>query len=336
MNPQRPELLALLKEAKERPRDDTPLLVLADWLEEQPAEADRARGQYVRAACEWSRREDLRHDPLWEEMKSLENRHGAEWLGPLDQNGVKWAFRRGLLHLEVETTRLGWLRSPSWAGTEAWAWVEALKLTKLSSPAVRQLAGSPLLGSLTDLDLDCAAPAEGEDVAALAASPGLADIQILQVRHMRQGGVVALLPSPHLRNLRRLELWSNGLRDQDVRALLASMPYMERLDTLRLANDRFGDEGVRALAGSPRLAGLISLHFTWTRNVGDGGAFALAASPHFPNLLSLELHQTQIGDAGVRALLDSPHLRHTKFFQLHSERISQDLRRALYERACRE
>src|SRR5262249_48644321 len=161
------------------------------------------------------------------------------------------------------------------------------------SPAVRQLGGSSLLGSLTDLDLDCAELAPWHHAEALAASPGLGEIQVLQVRRMGEVGVVTLLLSPHLRNLRRLELWSNGLPDGDAHTRLASMAALEGLDALRRANDHFGDEGVRALADSPRLAGLTSLHFTWARRVGDEGAFALAASPHFPNLLLLELHETQ-------------------------------------------
>jgi uncharacterized protein (TIGR02996 family) len=39
-----PELLTLLREAKERPEDDTPRLVLGDWLTDQGDE----RGEHIR------------------------------------------------------------------------------------------------------------------------------------------------------------------------------------------------------------------------------------------------------------------------------------------------
>ncbi len=39
---------ALLQESKERPEDDTPRLVLADWLEER---GETARAQLIRLQC---------------------------------------------------------------------------------------------------------------------------------------------------------------------------------------------------------------------------------------------------------------------------------------------
>jgi uncharacterized protein (TIGR02996 family) len=44
----RPEVLAFLRDAKENPRDDPPRLILADWLDENGDEIDRARAEFIR------------------------------------------------------------------------------------------------------------------------------------------------------------------------------------------------------------------------------------------------------------------------------------------------
>jgi uncharacterized protein (TIGR02996 family) len=44
--PPRPELIALLDAVKDHPYDDTPRLVLADWLDEQDNELDAEREKF--------------------------------------------------------------------------------------------------------------------------------------------------------------------------------------------------------------------------------------------------------------------------------------------------
>src|SRR5436309_75427 len=51
--PPRPEVLAFLDAIKDGPDDDTPRLILADWLQENGDEHDHARGEYLRLEC-WS------------------------------------------------------------------------------------------------------------------------------------------------------------------------------------------------------------------------------------------------------------------------------------------
>jgi uncharacterized protein (TIGR02996 family) len=53
----RPEVLAFLRDIKDHPDDDTPRLVLADWLEEH----GDPRGEFVRVQCQLAR---LREDDL--------------------------------------------------------------------------------------------------------------------------------------------------------------------------------------------------------------------------------------------------------------------------------
>src|SRR5262249_17887318 len=51
----RPELAALLDAANQDLDDLTPRLILADWLQDQPGEDDRVRGEYVRLHAEIDR-----------------------------------------------------------------------------------------------------------------------------------------------------------------------------------------------------------------------------------------------------------------------------------------
>ena len=52
MNAARPELLSLIRHAKDDLDDATRRLVLADWLEEHGDDADRARGEFLRLHVE--------------------------------------------------------------------------------------------------------------------------------------------------------------------------------------------------------------------------------------------------------------------------------------------
>jgi uncharacterized protein (TIGR02996 family) len=98
--PPRPEVLAFLRDAKDHPDDDTPRLVLADWLDEHGDEADRARAEHVRGRCRLAplRWADPRYQQLREELREQEGPYATLWLGPVYQGGVRWSFVRGLVH----------------------------------------------------------------------------------------------------------------------------------------------------------------------------------------------------------------------------------------------
>src|SRR5436190_22574949 len=97
----RPELLALLAAAKAEPEDDTPKLVLADWLQEQDHEADRARGEFLRTLVRFERlpHDDPERSTLHQRFADLWQRHAAAWLGPLPAAGFRCSSR-GYSHPE--------------------------------------------------------------------------------------------------------------------------------------------------------------------------------------------------------------------------------------------
>jgi uncharacterized protein (TIGR02996 family) len=252
----RPEVLAFLRDARERPDDDTPRLVLADWLDEHGDEADQARAAHLRAQCRLAPLEE--RGPLWEELtqevQDLEDQHAIGWLGPLARGGARRMFVRGLVRLWC---RARWLlgRPPDLAASEAWAWVEGLEVTSLSTSRVAALAGCAALGTVAALSLELywlVAPAA---VRSLAASPHLSGLVSLTVRGY-PACAVELVRSPHLSRLRSLSLPLQDLDDAFVEAL-AACPALASLRRLELyPNNRIGDAGARALLSSPHLPAL--------------------------------------------------------------------------------
>src|ERR1043165_4092328 len=81
MNPHDPQFLVFLREIKDRPDDDTPRLVLADWLQDR----GDPRGELIALDIERCRlREgDPRHAELWQRERRLLCEHSFDWLGPL-------------------------------------------------------------------------------------------------------------------------------------------------------------------------------------------------------------------------------------------------------------
>src|SRR5437588_9917600 len=69
----------------ERPDDDAPRLVYADWLEER-GECDRA--ELIRLQCRGE------HD---DRVRELVHLHGASWAGPAARHSYGLAFRRGFV-----------------------------------------------------------------------------------------------------------------------------------------------------------------------------------------------------------------------------------------------
>ena len=95
----RPELLALLAAVKAEPDDDTPKLVLADWLQEQDDEHERARGEWLRELVRYDRLDA--HDPARSDVSLLNHlarKHGRAWFGRLEAVGFRhchyFAFNR--------------------------------------------------------------------------------------------------------------------------------------------------------------------------------------------------------------------------------------------------
>jgi uncharacterized protein (TIGR02996 family) len=136
-SPPRPELLALLAAVKDEPDDDTPKFALADWLQEQDDEADRARGVFVRYVTQYHRagEEPPGAWKLRDQFLTLWEHYHPAWLGPLPGAGFEFplhvgsTYARGpLLTARVVESEIILRQSRTIAGTEVYAWVARLEL----------------------------------------------------------------------------------------------------------------------------------------------------------------------------------------------------------------
>ncbi|MBP3955236.1 TIGR02996 domain-containing protein [Gemmata sp. G18] len=158
---------------------------------------------------------------------------------------------------------------------------------------------------------------------------------------MQQGSVPEISLDPLFTStgspaLRVLDVGQNWLRDGGV-AQLCEAPWAGSLTYLDLSSNYLTDEALRALARSGRFKNLHTLHLNFNsvyhqdgaehyESLTDNGLRALAECIDLANLRVLSVSGTRITDAGVDAILNSPHWR------LSGLRLSQcQLRRSVLD-----
>ncbi len=278
----------LLRAILDDPEALEPRLVMADWLMER----GDPRGDFISSQCallgSLSRR---RRVELKAHVAELLADRGSEWaaaaalvgardLQPRDRednDNKPWRFRGGFIDYLVADCK---------------ALIEHGESLWQADPVPRLKVQG----------------ATGKAMAALAEAPFLARVRYLTIRgRIGDRGAAALAKSPHLGNLRRLNLLDTGIGDKGAISL-AGAETLSPTDMLCLTGNDIGDEGVVALAGSAILAGLHRLYLA--RNpIADAGARALADSPHVGGLEELGLGGIEdLSDDGALALVDSTQL----------------------------
>jgi uncharacterized protein (TIGR02996 family) len=322
----RPQVLAFLRDIKEHPEDDTPRLILADWLEEHGDEADVARAEFIRLQCRAARlpADAPEAKSLQKQASELRGKHGAAWLGPVkDVCDGSPVFSRGLVHIAVRGRTFASKRGLALAQTEAYAWVDSLRFCSVAPSALAVLAATPLLGGLNALSFrDC--PLRAAGAKALAGSPYLECLTRLDLHHcwIENGGVAALTAAARSSKLREIDLHHNFLWSDGV-ANLARWTGMANVERLDLSVNVFDVRGVRALAESPNLTRLTYLNLQ-NCFIEDAGTAALANAPFLDHLTELNLIYNKLGDAGARALAESPYLSRIQRLRIsHDHRLSQ-------------
>ncbi len=303
MRANRPEILSFLDAIKDDPEDDTLRLILADFLADA---GDEDRGDFIRTQCRRARLEE--NSPAWLELKQHEDRwlqrYQQRWLRPLTELDCRATFHRGLIQLECQAQELLERANEAEEWTEAWAWVERLRLRGIRTQDFKALLQMPLLTQITGLDLS-----------------------VNQIGDLRAR---ALADCPYLKRLTDLNLSGNYVCVSGGVALAAST-RLPRLTHLDLTGNSIGDTGTSALARSPQRSKLT--HLVLERNrIGDAGVLALAGSTQLNNLTHLCLVQNRIGDPGARALAESSHLGRIAELDLGHNRISEASKKALQKR----
>jgi uncharacterized protein (TIGR02996 family) len=278
----------LLRAVREAPEDDGPRLAYADWLE---ANGEAARAELIRVQCQLARLppEGEQAAALHKRERALLKANEAAWRAPLphDQAIVWGPFERGFV-----------------ASVE----VDPPEGEPFAGPNVRRLLARVAEGCaqapITRLHFFGPTPANAQ---ALARWPCLAGFTSLHLEIDPDAGVCieaigarALARSPHLANLRQLNLGVQEIGPEGARAL-ADSPHLGRLTDLDLSGNDIGDAGVRALASSPGLASLTNLDLS-DNEITDEGVRALADSPHLSALQVLNLKDNDFGAKSARVL----------------------------------
>lgn len=294
-----------VQEVRENPRDDTPRLVYADFLEE----AGDQRCELIRVQVELAslKTHDPRRTSLEQRETELLQEYGDQWLEEIRELGVHGTsircFHKGL----VERVKV----SPGvWEANGA-------KICELS-PALHQLQftqfgqGSQALlrhslpQQIKTLDLS----ANGLDEAAIAGvcnSPWIESICQLDLafNRLHDAGVQRLQES-NWPMLESLSLNANGI-GPDGATHLSTWESLARLTSLSLSVNRLGVIGVQRLAASMLLGNLRHLDLS-SNQITAAGANNIADSDFLPKLAELSLRSNQITEDAMQAILKSPKL----------------------------
>lgn len=144
----------------------------------------------------------------------------------------------------------------------------------------------------------------------LVNSPHLMQVRELDLcgNDLGNGGVNLLLRSPYLGEVRSLDLSFNDICDGGVRLLAGTRSLPKLRDLILSDNGRISGDGVRTLAQSPFSAGLRSMDVS-NNDINDVGIHALTTSQYLSELHTLQIDNNHIGDAGVMELIGSPLLQ---------------------------
>jgi uncharacterized protein (TIGR02996 family) len=321
---------AFLADVAERPDDDAPRLIYADWLQDN---GDPDRAELIRAQCELAGKRVVGGKARRAELKRRVD-------ALFQENGGRWARAFGDWCPDYLS---GWSRG----------FPDHVRLGPTLTALAQCLPALVAVAPIQSVFLDVRSVSAGEG-ATLAACPALAGLRRLTLWGDLGGGnsqderqrycdeLSALLRSPHLRQLRKFEsvqlsldndaltplltmehleslrFYSNRLDDQATR-LICKSPLAARLTELMLA-ERITARTARTLAQTPALANLKTLDLD-QGGIGDTGARHLAGAAHLAGLRSLRLYSNDIGDAGVAALAASPYLTRLRELVLSRNRV---------------
>jgi uncharacterized protein (TIGR02996 family) len=334
---------AFLRAILERPNDDVPRLVFADWLEDNGNESDRRYSEFIRVQCRLAsgaaRPEDERNE------RDLLALHSAAWEAPLKallglpadatpweyrppnmygDQAPHWDFRRGFLEkLSLSTEEL------LTHAREVFrlAPLRHLRVTgRVERPA--RLFALPQLTHLTQLEFPYA-ELRPADAGRLARCSHLANLKALTINEptglgnwskIGPEGACALARSPYLARLTSLHLRGNQIGPEGVAALVGSRL---RLTSLDLSRNDPGDEWMPTLTGTDFLSSVARLHLGGN-DLSPDAIDLLAASPHLANLTRLELEENGFGRDSAWALARSPHLSNLRSLNLEMTGVDDE------------
>jgi len=338
---QNPVYRALLDDVIENPDDDTPRLVMADWLEEHGDEVAQDRAQFIRLQVQRAQRHPYAPETwvMRRQEARLLRQHRHAWLGRLERFVSKATFHRGFpeeLVLGVaqfvkNATHLFRLTP-----------VRQLQLLRIAQTklTVGELAAIPGFGQLRGLSLRHSNLGDARIEELLYRLP-LCRLESLDLAGCNLGPLScerlakAALPrlhtlslaSNHIVNCAQRVIQAVGTRPLqslnlactalDARAIqqLAEWPGLTSLKHLDLSGIPMGARAATQLFESPLLGELDSLTLG-NCAIRQGGAAALARSRALQNLRKLNLISDELASGGLENLTSGPYLQRLEHLDL--------------------
>ena len=165
---------------------------------------------------------------------------------------------------------------------------------RLTAQQLGPLMAAPILNDVEELVLsDNNLGPEGIWAMTAAAVPRLRSLHLDRTRP-ESAGFRELSQAVFLPRLLRLTLAGNHFTTLDVWALLVT-PHISNLRVLDLHENRLGDAGSLAIAGNPNHWQLLALDLS-ANQIGDAGAVKLFASKHLDKLLYLDLRDNAVSE----------------------------------------
>jgi len=310
---------AFLASIVDKPDDDAPRLIFADWLDEH---GQPERAEFIRVQCQLAQLEcgiDPLRDYAWSLEDAYKGQDHCDLLGCLctlaeqDQaESLRQALREREQALYAEFGKT-WIEPLLTMGLRCddCPFHRGMIENVFVDPEDLLIHADTLFRRYPVRKLTLRMMESGQACRAALALSYMVHLRSLEMwwfdEDVPEGLGNALAATPSLTNLSRLAVTQAGehFSDQDAIAL-ASAPQFSSLRVLQLLRTDIGPEGAGALAQSPFLQQLEFLSLAQT-SIGSQGAAALAASPNFSRLRFLDLWFTGLHD-GIPTFADSPHL----------------------------
>jgi uncharacterized protein (TIGR02996 family) len=178
-----PDLASLLRYARQFPGDVTAHRVIADWLEENGDDDDRARARFIRIEFEMAGEplNSLRYAELRDESEALRRAHLHRWLGTYAGipgiTGVFFDYGMMRPFLDEVILRFGLAQLPKLAD---WPWIDRLVFEGPTwrGPSAREMATSRVFADLPEMAVHGADLSHGT-VTLLAGNPAASGLRTL-------------------------------------------------------------------------------------------------------------------------------------------------------------
>lgn len=289
---------AFLRAIRDRPDDDLPRLIYADYLDER---GQPARAEFIRVGCERARvsARSYRHRQLVERELELLADNQEDWERVIP-GALSVRYARGF-------------------------------------PSVIELEARSFVGGNAAF-LSCCPAAEvrirnvWEELEFLLKLPYALGILAIDVSDnaLTDDDIERLLAAPWIRELKSLNLSRNRFGPVAARAI-ARTPKLVNIENLALDGNAIACTGAASLAGGRHFARLRSLNLRNAEIRADGVA-ALANASGLPALETLDLRGNAIGANGVRSLLMSAKAPGWKRLRLREDDVTHEQAQQLRER----